>query len=87
LEHHDGNPAKPIEKPIKTPKVDDLVSDWDLTFIKGKCAGNARLLYDLMLVRHCDFLLKRRRKKKRSLSCLINRRDAPVTLHQLPTGS
>lgn len=33
LEHHAEDPAKEIEKPIKTNKLDEIVSKWDADFI------------------------------------------------------
>lgn len=36
LEYHKDNPCKPIEKPLKSNKMEDLVCEWDAKFINAQ---------------------------------------------------
>jgi hypothetical protein len=59
LKHHDGNPAKKIDKPMRSiPKEKDYnlehigVSAWDAAFIRRRLVGNGRPLHELMYDLH-----------------------------------
>ena len=50
LTHHaNGNEARPIPKPLKNSKIQDVLSAWDYEFILPLLVGNCKQLLDLML--------------------------------------
>jgi len=45
MKHHADNPAKEIEKPLKSPHLPDVVSQWDADFVEVE----QELLFELIL--------------------------------------
>ena len=47
MRYHCDNPAEPIEKPLKSANMTDVVSQWDAEFVDVE----QEMLFELILVR------------------------------------
>jgi hypothetical protein len=50
MRYHNGNPAKEIDRPLKSANMREVVTDWDADFVEV----DDEVLFDLILVRRVD---------------------------------